>query len=60
MFLSIENSFDKSKELKRHLLGGNLKYLLKPDKVPLLIPNGKAINKSGSSNIEKTINLRKR
>ena len=29
-----EDSFDESQELKRRLLGGNLKYILKPDAVP--------------------------
>ena len=55
-----EDSFDESEEPKWHLLGGNLKYLLKPDEVPFLIPNGKTLNKSGSSNLEETIKLRKR
>ena len=54
-----EDSFDESKELKRRLLGGNLKYILKPDAVTSLFPNGKIINKSVSSNVEKTIKLRK-
>ena len=56
-----EDSFDESQELKQHLLGGNLQYILKPDTVPSLFPvsNGKAVNKSVSSNIKKTIKLRK-
>ena len=54
-----EDSFDESQELKRRLLGGNLKYVLKPDAVPSLFPNGKVVNKLVSSNIEKTIKLRK-
>ena len=54
-----EDSFDESQELKQRLLGGNLKYLLKPDAVPSLFSNEKTINKSLSSNIEKTIKLRK-
>ena len=54
-----EESFDESQELKRRLLGGNLKYILKPDAVPSLFPNGKTINKSVSSNVEETIKLRK-
>ena len=53
-----EDSFDESQELKRRLLGGNLKYILKPDAVPWLFPNGKAVNKSVSSNVEETIKLR--
>ena len=51
-----EDSFDESQELKRHLLGGNLKYILKPDAVPSLFPNGKAVNKSVSSNIYRKTN----
>ena len=54
-----EVSFDKSQELKRHLLGGNLKYILKPDAVLSLFPSGKAVKKSVSSNIGKPIKLRK-
>ena len=54
-----EDSFDESQELKWRLLGGNLKYILKPDTIPSLFPNGKAVNKSVSSNIEETIKLRK-
>ena len=54
-----EDSFDESQELKWRLFGGNLKYILRLDAVPSLFPNGKAVNKSGSSNIEETINLRK-
>ena len=54
-----EDSFDESQELKRRLLGGNLKYILKPDAVLYLFPNGKAFNKSVSSNAEETIKLRK-
>ena len=53
-----EDLFDESQELKRPLLGGNLRYILKPDAVPALFPNGKAVNKSVSSNTE-TIKLRK-
>ena len=34
-----EDSFDESQELKRHVLGGNLKYIIKPDAVPSLFPN---------------------
>ena len=52
-----EDSFDESQELKRRL-GGNLQYIYKPDAVTPLFPNGKAINKSVLSNIEKTIKLR--
>ena len=40
-----EDSFDESQEPKRCLLGGNLQYILKPDAVPSLFPNGKAVNK---------------
>ena len=54
-----KDSFDESQELKWHLLGGNLQYILKPDTVPSLFPNGKVVNKSLSSNIKKTIKLRK-
>ena len=54
-----EDSFDESQELKRHLLGGNLKYIPRPDMVPSLFPNGKTVNKSVSSNLEETIKLRK-
>ena len=54
-----EDSFDESQELKRRLIGGNLKHILKPDAVPSLFPNAKAVNKSGSSNVEATIKLRK-
>ena len=43
-----KDSFDESQELKRRLLGSNLKYILKPDAVPSLFPNGKAVNKRGS------------
>ena len=46
-----KDSSEKSKELKQHLLGSNLKYILKPDAVASLFPNGKAINKSGSGYI---------
>ena len=38
--------FDESQELKGHLLCGSLRYILKPDAVPSLFPNGKAVNKS--------------
>ena len=44
-------SFDESQELKRHLPSGN--------SVPSLFPDGMAVNKSVSSNIEKMIKLRK-
>ena len=54
-----EDSYDKSQELKRCLLGGNLKYILEPDGVPSLFPNRKAVNKSVSSNVEESIKLRK-
>ena len=54
-----EDSFDESQELKQHVLGGNLKYILKPDVVPSLFPNVKVVNKSLSSNIKKPIKLRK-
>ena len=54
-----EDSFDESQELKRRLLGGNLRYILKPDAVPSLFANGLAVNKSVSSNVEETIKLRK-
>ena len=54
-----EYSFDESQELKWCLLGGSLKYILKSDAVPSFFPNGKAVNKSGSSNIEETIRFRK-
>ena len=54
-----EDSFDESQEPKRRLLGGNLKHILKPDAVPSLFLNGKAVNKSGSSDIEETIKLTK-
>ena len=47
-----EDSSDESQKLKRRLLGGNLKYILKPDAVPFLFPNGKAVNKSVSSDIK--------
>ena len=53
-----KDSFDESQELKRRLLAGNLQYILKPDAVPSLFPNGKTVNKSVSSTIEKTIKLR--
>ena len=53
-----KDSFDESQQLKRRLLGDNLLNILKPDAVPSLFPNGKAVNKSVSSNIEKTIKLR--
>ena len=59
LIMFTKDSFDESQELKRRLLGGNLQYILKPDVVPSLFPNGKAVNKSVSSNIEKTIKLRK-
>ena len=49
----------KAKRSPQHLLGDILKYILKPDAVPSLFPNGKTVNKSVSPNIEKTINLRK-
>ena len=39
----IEDSFDENQELKQHLLGGNLRYILKPYVVPSLFPNGKAV-----------------
>ena len=54
-----EDSFDESQELKQRVLGGNLKYILKPHVVPPLFPNVKAVNKSLSSNIKKPIKLRK-
>ena len=54
-----KNSFDESQELKQCFLGGNLKYILKPDAVPSLFPNGNVVNKSVSSNVEETIKLRK-
>ena len=54
-----EDSSDESQELKRRLLGGNLRYILKPDAVPSLIANGLAVNKSVSSNVGETIKLRK-
>ena len=54
-----EDSFDESQELKQRVLGDNLKYILKPDVVPSLFPNVKAVNKSLSSNIKKPIKLRK-
>ena len=53
-----EDSFDESQELKWRLLIGSLQYILKPDAVPSLFPNEKAVNKSVLSNIEKTIKLR--
>ena len=59
LIMFTKDSFDESQELKRRLLGGNLQYILKPDVVPSLVPNGKAVNKSVSSNIEKTTKLRK-
>ena len=59
LIMFTKDSFDESQELKQHLLGGNLQYTLKPDAVPSLFPNGKAVNKSVSSNIEKMIKLRK-
>ena len=46
-----ENSCDESQELKQRLFSGNLKYILKPDVVPSLFPNWKAVNKSGSGSI---------
>ena len=54
-----KDSFDETQELKRCLLGSNLQYILKPDAIPSVFPNGKAVNKSVLSNIEKTIKLRK-
>ena len=54
-----EDSSDESQELKRRLLGGNLRYILKPDAVPSLFANGLAVNKSVSSNVGETIKLRK-
>ena len=54
-----EDRFDESQELKRCLLGANLKYILKPDAVPSSFPNGKAVNKSVSSNLEETVKPRK-
>ena len=59
LIMFTKDSFDESQELKQRLLGGNLQYTLKPDAVPSLFPNGKAVNKSVSSNIEKMIKLRK-
>ena len=59
LIMFTKDSFDESQEQKRGLLGGNLQYILKSDVVPSLFPNGKAANKSISSNIEKTIKLRK-
>ena len=53
-----KDSFDESQELKQHLLGGNFKHILKPDAVPSSFPNGKAVNKSVSYNIEETIKFR--
>ena len=53
-----EDSFE-SQELKPPLLGGNLKCILKPDVFSSLFPNGKAVNRSVSSDIEKAIKLRK-
>ena len=47
----MKDSFDESQELKRCLLCGNLKYILKPDAVSSLFPNGKAVNKSGSGSV---------
>ena len=52
-----KDSFDESDELKQCLLGGNLQNILKPDLVPSLFLNGKVVNKSVSSNTEKTIKL---
>ena len=49
----------KAKRSPQHLLGDILKYILKPDAAPSLFPNGKTVNKSVSSNIEKTIKLGK-
>ena len=46
-----ESSLDESQELKWHLLGGNLKHIPKPDAVPSLFPNGKAVNKSVSGSV---------
>ena len=54
-----KDSFDESHELKQHLLGGNLQNILKPDPLLSLFLNGKVVNKSVSSNIEKTIKIRK-
>ena len=54
-----EDLYDESQEIKRRLPGGNLKYILKPDGVPLLFPNGMAVNKSVSSSVEETIKLGK-
>ena len=52
-----KDSFDKSQELKRHLLGGSSKYILKPGAVLSLFPNGKVVNqyhliKKKQSNLE--------
>ena len=46
-----EDSFDENQEITWHLLGGNLKYILKPDAVPPLFPNGKAVKKSWPSSV---------
>ena len=54
-----KDSFDESQELQQHLLRDNLQYTLKPDVVPSIFSNGKVVNKSVSSNIEKMIKLRK-
>ena len=54
-----EDSFDESQKLKQCLLGGNLKYIVKPDAIQSFFPNGKAVNKSVSPNVEETIKLRK-
>ena len=59
LIMFTKDSFDESQELKQRFLGGSLQYILKPAVVPSLFPNGKAVNKSVSSNIEKTIKLRK-
>ena len=57
LIMFTKDSFDESQELKQRFLGGSLQYILKPAVVPSLFPNGKAVNKSVSSNIEKTIKL---
>ena len=46
-----EDSYDESQELKQCLLGGNLKFILKPDAVPSLFLNGKDVKKSGSGSV---------
>ena len=52
-----KDSFYKSQELKRHLLGGNFKYIRKPGAVLSLFPNEKVVNqyhliKKKQSNLE--------